>query len=314
MKRSFITLIAALLIVGAVGAAQLDFSKTKETRPISILIEPGAKVPSLILFELDEGSDIEIRFEIVYGRARFLEGLKEVVLTSSEGEVRMPAIRPGPISDETLVRLTVDGVKIIDDLRVVAVPAGRIKVISETRELQSGIVAIEVGAYAVVDESKLDLSEQTSTRRLDPVDMRGEGRAPTTAIYPIYPYYPPGCFDLSGLEHCRRAPWGPGKVVWNMSNPTAAGYSVKPEDGPPGFLQYPSWPPTVWQAIDGIYRENWGCGVALKVAGSCTATVGTNQIDCCCNTALWLLGHDCEFIDPSVQALNDWSDCPLFYP
>lgn len=110
-----------------------------------------------------------------------------------------------------------------------------------------------------------------------------------------------GTAEADGL--CIRSPIGPGWVNWTMSNPASWGYSVKPESS--GSLV---WARSPGQDLDALYNRAWGCGVALKVADSCTATVGSGYIECCCNAAAAEFGHICQWVP---TASHGFPSCPL---
>ena len=106
---------------------------------------------------------------------------------------------------------------------------------------------------------------------------------------------------------CLRVPWGPGKVEWQGPSPGAGGqfFSVAPESTPPLV-----WAAAPQQNIDAIYNRFWGCGVALKIPDSCTATVTTNgEISACCNDLAAAAGHIPVWVNTYTDAY--FVDCPL---
>lgn len=106
---------------------------------------------------------------------------------------------------------------------------------------------------------------------------------------------------------CVRVPWGPGKVEWSHSFPGVGGqyFSVAPESNSTLF-----WAVAPGQNIDAIYNRFWGCGTALKIPDSCTATVTTGgQITTCCNAAMAAFGHVPVWVNTYADPY--FVDCPL---
>jgi hypothetical protein len=106
---------------------------------------------------------------------------------------------------------------------------------------------------------------------------------------------------------CIRVLWGPGKVEWQHSTPGAGGqfFSVAPETTPTLV-----WAAAPQQDIDAIYNRFWGCGIALKIPSSCTATVTTSGgITACCNAAAAAIGHVPVWVN--TYADTYFVDCPL---
>jgi hypothetical protein len=108
---------------------------------------------------------------------------------------------------------------------------------------------------------------------------------------------------------CVRTPFGPGKVYWRMSNPRGNGYSVKPENS-----NTLTWAVVTWQAIDGIYRSNWGSCRAFKVPDHCTVDwySGDSYYECCNAATALILGRSkytntCNSSSPEAS----WPDHPL---
>jgi len=272
--------------------AEAEQSATPGHRPITFAIEAGSDLPEQVLLELKPQDKLLARFELLEGNAKFgsthlsLDQLREngrvVEIPVRGGIVTMPPLQAGTVDDVSLVHVTVNGTILLDDLRVVTLSPGDMETLRAEIEGFSEAVLAMADTYAIIDEEKLIPYLDQST---------GETQGFEGAPCGSYP--------------CTRAPVGPGEVKWLTSNPAAEGYSVKPETGSTLV-----WATPPIQYIDGIYKTNWGCSLALKVPDSCTAEVsGGEIIECCCNATLYLLGYKCKAINPYL--FSDWPDCPL---
>lgn len=103
--------------------------------------------------------------------------------------------------------------------------------------------------------------------------------------------------------------WASGAVLWNFPDPWASGgYSVVEEDTFRRVVASGGGQ----SGIEGVYNSDWGCGVALKVPGSCVAIVrGSRQSDvsCCCSIDL-AAPAGCLFINPTAVDPMHWPSCP----
>ncbi|MGB7068682.1 MAG: hypothetical protein WBD22_04250 [Pyrinomonadaceae bacterium] len=281
-------------------------------RPISLLIEEGAVIPSQFLTvtdsfgnaslpdrrivdspihmtDTDNGiSQTNITFSLISGTAQFVEttyGTSSTV--AADGLIYLPAIKSGIADDESLLRVSVSGRPAIRDIRVATLPKGGIA--NLLRYFQPGTPAmISFGEdFAVIDENKaVDVSKESVT---DEFDIKGNKQNETTEF---------------GL--CIRSFWGPGKVKWGMSNPAnyPYWYSIKPESS--NSLRFPTAPD---DSLDALYRWQWGCGTALKVPDSCTITVSSGGgISACCNAAAMALGHKIKWVYPRDHG---FPHCPI---
>jgi hypothetical protein len=101
-------------------------------------------------------------------------------------------------------------------------------------------------------------------------------------------------------------------VVWNFANPgqNGAKYSVLPESGNSLI-----WAQPPEQAIDGIYRANWGNCTAYKIPDSATATFSSAESwEVCYNTfACQFMGHCPQWVNPcdNNSPEGSWPDHPL---
>jgi hypothetical protein len=157
-----------------------------------------------------------------------------------------------------------------------------------TEQSEEGVAAVALSSNETASKS------EDSTR-----GVRQElGSSPKATNYAL------GGAQTYGI--CVRAAWGPGWVNWAMSNPSGSGFSVKPES-----TWNLVWASAPGQNCDGIYRQSWGCGSALKVPDSCTADVTTGgSVSCCCNAAMAALGHVCQWVNPGASNIG-WPNCPL---
>lgn len=263
-------------------------------RPISLVIETGYTLPAQPLLDLTAASGEDVRFDVVSGGIRFVldqgdslvvgTGGRTATFRATDGIISLPSIRPGMPDDEGFVRVTAAGRKLMEDLRIAILPRGGIEDLRKGlgEELGASVLAL-TDYYAIIDEEQLIRSGKVTDRG----GVQHFEGAPC------------------GNNLCTRVPWGPGEVRWKFSNPAGAGYSVKPETGSTLV-----WAGGSIQFVDGIYKNSWGCGLAFKIADSCTMEVYPGEVmECCCNAALYLLGHKCKLISP--YSFSDWPNCPL---
>lgn len=269
-------------------------------RPLSFVIEEGFTLPEQVLLQDQEAK--RVRFTI-RGDARFLvnHGKKwaeesQVVRRVDGGKIVMPSIKAGQLYDESFVQILLDGRQLLDDLRVATIPVGYVRTIVEFLQSSPEALASSGEHFAIVNESLVDFTAPVPHPELHP-----DG---------IHYYMPiPGTDGDDGggdkivggaaivglcLPICIRTFLPPGLVKWQITNPTSFGYKVLPESGPVALIaaSYPQ------QAIDAIYNYSYPYGVAAKVAGSCTATIGSSPvISCCCNYAALLFGHTCRWVN-----------------
>jgi hypothetical protein len=242
-----------------------------------------------------------VSFEITSGKARFKNGSRVIQRAAENDRVLMPGILAGPAGDESFVKISVGGRRMTADLRIATLHPGMLNALKQllktVGEIGEGSVLAVADDYVVIDEEKLDL---------DQIEAIGGSEGEHQDLVLPNSFYEP---DFPCGDGCIRSPAPPGLVNWEMPDPWGSGFSVKPEHGDNVLLI--ASPPQ--QAIDGIYNRSWGaagCGLALKVAGSCTANVqSVSSLNCCCNSFMRLLGYECRWIDP--RTLSDWRDCAL---
>jgi hypothetical protein len=258
------------LIMGLIGSNAL--AGNDKLYSISIVVEEGFVIPS---FTLQYEQEAEVTFEITEGNARF-GNVQAVTKPASAGTISIPQIIPGPVYDESFIKITVNGERIFEDVRVATLPKDGIT------QLITGIGAdnpaiIEASShYAIVNETVLKSSEEQSEKK----NLR---------------------------RHCYfRTPRGPGEVDWQFSDPAGNGkFSVKPESSS-NLVWAKGW---TTQDVDAIYSAYWGCGTALKIPDSCTLTVYSNSEEGCCNYAMTLLGHVIRWVN--TYNISTFPNCPL---
>ncbi|WP_437321954.1 hypothetical protein [Sorangium sp. So ce385] len=288
-----IALLGSLCAVGSPGCkaeegAEIAGGETSVQRVHhgSVLIEERFAAPEHDLLWVRAARPLQIEFAMKQGQATFAGGeAHQAVSVSSDGFVRLPAIQAGPAHDESFIEVSVDGAVLFDDLRVATLPEGAVAQLGELAASSSDAFVALSDRFAIVDEVVFADDAGWSGKRVSSEDDEGDGAG----------------IEARGL--CVRAAWGPGRVEWSISNPSSWGYSVKPET-----TTSLVWAASPGQDIDGIYNSSWGCGTAYKVPDSCTATVTSNGISCCCNAAMAALGHVCAWVNPGAIG---WANCPL---
>ena len=291
------------------------WSRTMPARPVSLVIEEGYQLPSLLLAKLknwkgteiassrgssiinesiditgqpDYSSSSEVIFTVSGGGARF-KNVERITATRTveNGLINTPDIIPGPTNDESFITVLIGGQVVLDNLRVATLPAGGIQKLLRYIPATDPSLVILGDHYAVVDENKLtDVSDETVTlfgRVPGGKKKRGDE------------------FTTQGL--CIRTIRPPGIVKWYINNPAGAGFSYKPE-GPNALV----WASAPSNAIDGIYNKNWGCGIALKVPTSCTISWYSSYYSACCNAAAAAIGKVPRWVNPGSIG---WENCPL---
>ncbi len=257
------------------------------------MVEEGTLLPEQKLLTPGLPREVEVSFEIVSGSARFQEGDGRVVThPAQEGSITLPAIKPGAVHDESLVRVTRQGVPLMRELRVSTLPPGGVaSLVAHFASNRQALVASDTH-HIVIDENRLTIGDDgIQTQVKSAFQVPGIER-------------PVGDSEVSAAQVCIRAAWGPGQVNWGMSYPPGLGFSVKPESA-----YNLAWGQAPSQSIDGIYNRSWGCGYAVKVPDSCTANVAYNgAISCCCNATLAALGYVCQWANPGAIG---WPNCPL---
>jgi hypothetical protein len=287
----------ALLASASAFAAGAPLTDSGYSR--TVLIEAGHTAPALdlnLFFDEVQGSlqQETAAVEVFSGKAALS---KQGELTQSRPSVgSIPEIHSFAVHEESRVRIQTSHGTVIS--RVVTVPAGGISGIKAYfGEASPGVIALGQH-HAVVDESKLQVDDNSGTaRRIDSVGSTGFGKGLSRAL--------PRATPPSTNDICIRTPLGPGVVNWTIPNPSGPEwlYSVKPETST--ALVRAAAPS---QDIDGVYRYYWGCGIALKVPDSCTLTINNGSASACCNAAMELLGHTVQWVNPSAIG---WVNCPL---
>ncbi len=259
------------ILVGTIGSAD-----SKGERPIGGKIEIPASLESdgRITFTISGGG----KFESTEGPL--------TTLSPEAGKVYLPSIKAGRDGDEGLISVLAEGKPLITDLRVASLPAGGItKLKGFISETDPAVIAMG-DKFAVIDE---DLWKDRPAGSVS-FTIESDGEKIEEAA--------------DGL--CIRTPFGPGKVNYNGFSPWAVGkrYSYKPESS--SALKKGSGSS---DELDALYRYSWGCGTALKVPDSCTATVYNNgSIGSCCNAAAAALGHTLKWVNPSSHG---FPRCPI---
>lgn len=274
------TIAAVSVILVLCGTATAAHAQESE---LSVFIEQGQVLPAhtieLRVVEKMAGLN-EVHVEILAGEARFMKNRRSMSAPLRGRTFSVPELSPGHLYDETTLSVSALG-RTLYRLRTVTLPVGGIEQLLEAVAHDTSVVLQSGPGYALVNEQQLNLE-----------DLPLEGHVSLEG-------------ELYSKGLCVRVPWGPGKVDWNMSNPSSLGYSVKPETSSTLI-----WASGSSQDIDGIYNKFWGCGDAFKVPDSCTADVySSGTISCCCNAAMMALGHVCKWVNPGSIG---WANCPLF--
>ncbi len=311
-ERTYVTIKSKYLVITLImtcwfvvrSPMHLNAQEPRPTHqaPISFLLNENTTVPERLFLDLLDGMEDRIaRFEVTSGKARFDNGSRVILRAAENGRVLMPGIVAGPAGDESFVEISVDGSRIISDLRIATLHKRMISALKQllrtTDELGEDSILVVAEDYIIIDEEKLDLGR---------IEAIGGPKGDHQHLFLPNSFYEP---DFDCGSGCVRSPAPPGLVNWEMPDPWGSGFSVKPEHGDNVLLV--ASPPQ--QAIDGIYNSSWGaagCGLALKVPGSCTANVQSiSSLYCCCNAFMRLLGYECRWVDP--RELGDWRDCAL---
>jgi hypothetical protein len=293
-------------LIGMVVDQVTDGSRA---HPFSILVEEGHQIPPLFLLEDSTASLTRVRFELT-GSARFHAGFPRSIVEASpvEGKIRVPRIAPGERRfGESTLKLLSEERALATDIRIAVLPEGWISNLADIPIISEDALLFHSKYVAVVDEDLVhwDRWEEYSMHHIEAPPGHVAAKQ---GLRPLVERFDPSATDPDWCPGwCIRVPWGPGRVDWSISNPWDWGWSVKPENIS-GSLA-PAAAPS--QAVDGIYNLAWGCGQALKIPDSCTATASTSLslIQCCCNHAAAALGHVCQWIDP--VPLPDWPNCPI---
>ena len=97
----------------------------------------------------------------------------------------------------------------------------------------------------------------------------------------------------------------PYGAIEMVSGSVIPGYSFKPEFSINVALPVVS---TVTYPVDGLYRDSWGCGKALKIPNNSSAEVALVSAGCCQGVIAFISSQRCKFINPTN--LSDWANCP----
>ncbi len=266
----------ALLTLTTVGLLAMASEGVEKTfYPVSMVIEEGTSFPGGPVFDVESDARAIYVFEIIGGGATFADG-SQATYTEGHSTIVFPAILPSPnLYEQSILRVKREGDlrPLWNDMTITSVPEGNVNQFMSMNP-QAGLIDVDKN-YVIVDLAVFVANDRLAT---------GEGASE----------------DL-----CVRVAWGPGKVKWDFSNPSGAGYSVKPESSSNITAACCSS-----QDVDGVYRSSWGCCNALKIPDSCTVTFYSNgSYSYCCNAAMMQLGHVVQWINPC--SLNDWPNCPL---
>ncbi len=332
LKNRFLQVSLFGLILAGVAAplARVTPSKAQETptrsgKRMSLLIEQGFVLPPQSLSGVENervsrtipsdrsnrlvftdsvklpeqfknGAPFDATFTIS-GNARFDTTQGLIAITGAEdGVIMTPPIIAGPTFGESFINVLIDGQVAIENLRVATLEPGGIENLTKIIGADDPGLIVLGDHYAVLDESKMRETTQTVTGLIDLPAKRGV----KTNNDLMNQVAPAPDEQFSALSVCIRTPFGPGLVNWNWSssNPWATGGSAyKPESLSVVYRA----DDLARDAIDGLYRRSWGCGVAYKVPDSCTVNVNQNNTwSYCCNAAAWAAGHRVGFVSPSA--------------
>jgi hypothetical protein len=255
-------------------------------------VEEGNLVPSLHLADLANRVDEVILFEFI-GSARFIEPVPRTLIerTAQSGQVVTPPFDPGRIHDESVLWISSQDGLVASPISVVVLPKGWVSRLVDIPLIADEALLFHSETVAVADQSLVQW-ERWEEFSPDHGDRNAHGKL-------SFQLQPEKFDPLPGDDEwcpggCIRVPWGPGLAIWTISPPSAFGWSVKPEDS---LALVPGSPPS--QPIDAIYNSSWGCGVAIKVPDSCTATIGPSPVvECCCNHLAAQFGHYFQWKDP----------------
>ena len=322
MHRKIYTLLALLLLVAFVfgivvglgdetaEATMLEESANSQSTQFAsalelnarqkvLVIEDGFASPPQGLMDVDVKGCTNFAMTIVSGNARFEKGRQTASTTiCSSGTLTLPTLTPGPLNDESYVDiriLAVEAGRVVGQVRVATIEQGGIDRLRALLPEDSRAYIALGDHYALIDQTLLptdDTRAISGTLTDGHPQMKGESSSNAT----------------EGI--CIRPIWGPGYVEWAMSDPAGAGYSVKPEEGNDLV-----WGQAPSQAIDGVYRQSWGCCTALKVPDSCTVTIYEDgSIYWCCNATAYYLGYRVTWVNPcdNNSPEGGWPDCPLW--
>lgn len=324
MRRLFIITIHAVLglalltlSTGSLMAKELseDIQTSSEAqKPATLLvyIEGKTMLPSLPIADAKEGTILSLKIE--KGQATFADATKSHTLIASSKNSEIPGIVPGPLNDESLLTIANDD-SVELQLVIHTVNKGSIAQLKTALPAKHPSIMID-GTYFVVinpillpeegvgqtfhpsSQTKVECSTQSSG---DSRQWREEAEDP---LFFDHPLTMKQVKELSGA--CFFNPFEAGAVRWQFSNPSGAGYQVKPENADNVFV-----PATggVQHNIDGIYKCNqWGCW-AWKVPNHCNAKAyADGSVSCCCNAAISIFKGGCRWLNSSQH--GDWPDCP----
>ncbi len=279
----------------------------------------------LVETELSESvPPVPIRASLRGGSARWVEGGRnERVLKQGGNEQILPALMPGVNYEESFIDLRAGGRTAV--VRFVSLPRENIvQLIEHFGAQHAGFLQLG-STHAIVDEYKLFLVDSLGYGEPITAATGGGGGSDLGDVEISFdPFAPiptsapqPGNFGApSGT--CFRPVWiTQGDVYWIFPGaPHPANsphyYSALPEDGPP--LE---WAQPLVQQIDAIYRRSWGCGIALKVPGNCTAEIEPASGSVCCNVFWKLAGYlplfvaTPQWVQTGPGSASNFPACPL---
>jgi len=210
----------------------------KDVRHISLLVEQGFTLPAPSLARLNSGDvsdatglivaeavrlpqqrrksrSLGVTFTIS-GDARFenisAQGL--MAITSTEDQViKTSTIEAAPYFGESFIQVLIDGQPIVEKLRVATLEVGGIENLKKFLSGDDEPAVLAIGDhYAVVDESKLRVTEETVTIQGAEPSATGQlGKAGLSER--IQPNADTQNLAAAGV--CFRTPFGSGKVNWD---------------------------------------------------------------------------------------------------
>lgn len=150
MNRHFnLTVLLVALVMSPIWSNALAGNDNRYS--ISIVVEEGFVVPS---FTLRYEREAEVTFEITEGYASF-GNVHAVIKPASAGTLSTPQIIPGPVHNESFIKITVNGERIFEDVRVATLPKDGITRINADIGADNPAI-IEAGShYAIVNETIL---------------------------------------------------------------------------------------------------------------------------------------------------------------
>ncbi len=316
----------------------VDLAQRGGEERINILVEVGKLSPPVVLLQLGRVADISL--ELQKGEAEFLssvDGSLAPERTRSvhyrSHQVHLPPLFAGSSEFvESDLTVSIDGVVLGEPIRISSLQEGHIERLWQgMRTLRPAILWGEKTHVAVIidprkiatDELQNDVEELRTQRDwihapLSPQPgAMTELKNQTAHVYeeggfrcPVLVWYRPRSNDSPFRSNrCFLNTKISGSIEFVGDSPTA-GWSVKPELGGSGSLFRPTQ--FIVNQVDGLYRNTWGCGVALKIPNNVVARVFGLDASCCQGIVAAALGKTCTWVNPLTPPESPtWPVCPL---